>query len=61
MVNLKIKVARLTHIEAKWISARNWREQICETGKKYQNLYKGGQPAQLKLASYITYFEGTWS
>ena len=32
-------------------------EQICVTGKKYQNLYKGGQPAELKLASYITYFE----
>ena len=34
-------------------------EQICVTGKKYQNLYKGGQPAELKLAPYITYFAGT--
>ena len=36
-------------------------EQICVTGKKRQNLYKGGHQAELKLASYITYFEGTWS
>ena len=34
-------------------------EHICVTGKKYQNLYKGEQPAELKLASYITYFAGT--
>ena len=32
-------------------------EHICVTGKKYQNLYKGGQLAELELASYITYFE----
>ena len=34
-------------------------EQICVNGKKYLNLYKGGQPAELKLASHITYFAGT--
>ena len=49
-----LKVARLTHNEVNWISAKKWTDQW---NWQYQNLYKGGQPAELKLASCNTYFE----
>ena len=37
-------------------------EQICVTGKNIRTSTKGdSHAAELKLASYITYFEGKWS